>query len=180
MAHGYWEPHSSSIDFCEPNYLLTEYIAEPHNVWSSALIPLMALTGYLYSNPTHEKRFSVMYLVLGLVGVGSTALHWTLHWIPQSSDELPMLWVSLSIVYALYTTREQRGSTRSRTLGYLFALIGLLESVIYYTFQQIYIVFVLSIVVCTAAVVAWLLWLVRGFNTHTHHRERGFNTHIHH
>jgi hypothetical protein len=91
-------------------------------------------------------------------------------------------------VYALYTTREQRGSPRSRsvctslhnhnttstplpylpliltftpfrTLGCLFALIGLLESVIYYTFQQIYIVFVMSIVVCTAAVVAWLLWL---------------------
>ena len=29
---GYWEPHSSSVEFCEPNYILTPYVAEPHNV----------------------------------------------------------------------------------------------------------------------------------------------------
>eukprot|EP01035_Chromulina_nebulosa_P032764 gene32764-43792_t len=94
---GYWEPHSSSVEFCEPNYALTPYVAEPHNVshvicdvykaWSSIFIFVIAVNGLFYGNPLDEIRVSLMFIALALVGIGSTALHSTLHWFWQSSDE---------------------------------------------------------------------------------------------
>eukprot|EP01036_Dinobryon_divergens_P034516 gene34516-44607_t len=85
---GYWEPHSSSVEFCEPNYALTPYVAEPHNAWSSIFIFVIAVNGLFYGNPLDEIRVSLMFIALALVGIGSTALHSTLHWFWQSSDEL--------------------------------------------------------------------------------------------
>jgi dihydroceramidase len=156
---GYWEPHSSSVEFCEPNYQWTIYCAEPHNVWSSAVITAMAVVGYLYSNPSQENRFRVMYLILGAVGIGSMALHTTLHWLPQSSDEVPMLWVGLSEIYALYTVKEERNSPRSQALGYAFLGLAVIVTIIYYKYRQIYFVFLLTVILNSAAVTLWLVWL---------------------
>lgn len=75
---GHWLPHTSSIDFCEPDYLLNHYVAEPFNVVSSIFIAMLGLCGLLYSNPTQEAMFSVQFLVVIAVGLGSVLLHTTL------------------------------------------------------------------------------------------------------
>ena len=94
---GFWEPHSASIDFCESNYLHSNYIVEIHNTWSSILgISSFGAVGILFANPTNELRHFIAYFVLILIGVGSAGLHGTLNWIYQSSDELPMISVILS------------------------------------------------------------------------------------
>ena len=89
---GYWEPHTSSVDFCEPNYFVSQYIAEPHNVWSSFYMVLIGVVGILIGNPLHEWRAVFQYGGLSVVGLGSMALHATLNSVWQSSDEVPMLW----------------------------------------------------------------------------------------
>ena len=96
MESGFWTPHSSSVDFCEPNYVLSNYIAEPFNSISSLFIFYLGCIGLRYSNPTHEARFSCMYIILMLIGLGSTALHCTLSWLPQSSDEVKCIIEALS------------------------------------------------------------------------------------
>lgn len=91
-AEGYWLPHTSSVDFCEPNYNLTYYIAEPHNVWSSFYLVVLGAIGIYIGNPLHERRVIAQYVALSVVGLGSMALHATLHAAWQSADEVPMLW----------------------------------------------------------------------------------------
>ena len=94
MTPRYWEPHSSSVDFCETNYLHFDHVVEWHNSWSSLLgISFFGLIGIIYNNPTNEVRNVLAYLILLLIGVGSVGLHSTLHWMFQSSDELPMLYI---------------------------------------------------------------------------------------
>jgi len=68
---GYWLPHSSSIDFCETNYLHSTYIAECHNVWSSiAGLTVIGIIGLLHGNPLNEKRVLVLYVILAIIGLG--------------------------------------------------------------------------------------------------------------
>lgn len=153
---GFWAPHTSSVDFCEPNYLITPYIAEFHNSWSSALITVLSVIALCYGNPTGEFRFTIMFLIMGSVGIGSVGLHTTLHWLPQSSDELPMLWASLSMLYALCVMREPKKSSKVQMYGAVFLLIGIVESVIYYSFRQIYAVFIVSIITSSIIVITWM------------------------
>ena len=55
---GFWSPHTSSIDFCEPNYAHTSHVVEPHNVWSSLVgLSLVGAFGLKYGNPTAETRY---------------------------------------------------------------------------------------------------------------------------
>jgi dihydroceramidase len=158
-SEGYWLPHTSSVNFCEPDYFVSDYIVEFHNTWSSILITVLAIIGYLYGNPTKELRFSVMYFFVAVVGIGSTLLHGTMHWFFQSSDEIPMLWGSLSNLYGLCVMNEDRGSSRSRTYAWIFFTIGMLQTIVYYTFQQFYASFIIVFVTSSACVTTWTAYL---------------------
>jgi hypothetical protein len=89
-------PHSPSITNLfvhtfpytgEANYAHLNSIVELHNTWSSiAGISLFGLIGLWKGNPTREIRYSLGYIILFLIGLGSAGLHGTLHWIFQSSD----------------------------------------------------------------------------------------------
>lgn len=62
-------------------------MVEFHNTWSSlAGISLFGVIGLWKGNPTKEIRYTLGYIVLLMIGVGSAGLHGTLHWIFQSSD----------------------------------------------------------------------------------------------
>ena len=171
---GFWEPHTSSIDFCEPNYALSPYVAEPHNALSSLLgISLLGLVGIARGNPTGETRFYLLYLVLTLVGLGSFALHVTLHWAPQSSDELPMIYLVALQIYCCLETyspppptprggspgggrgpldrRVRRfprsgggGVRRPALLPSLLTALCLAETALYFRFREAYAVFLSS------------------------------------
>ena len=159
MRLGRWEPHTSSVDFCEVNYLHFENIAELHNTWSSLLITAIAVLGFTFSNPTKEWRFSVMYLILGSIGVGSALLHSTLHWIPQSSDEVPMLWQTLSFTYNLMLMNQPAGSQLSLAYGGGFVLIAAAQTFVYYRYQQTYTVFLFSFAFYSLINTIWMGYL---------------------
>ncbi|VEU34403.1 unnamed protein product [Pseudo-nitzschia multistriata] len=148
---GYWEPHSSSIDFCEANYLLSHLVVEPHNALSSLWgLSLFGLVGIYWGNPTGELRFHVAYGILVLIGVGSAALHGTLHWVFQSSDELPMIYL---VIAGLYCCLENDATTpKYPWLPHIFVALGVANTLVYFRFQKIYIVFLLTFASMTLAV----------------------------
>ena len=175
---GYWEPHTSSIDFCETNYLHSSYIAEPHNLFSSLWgLSLLGLIGIYYGNPTGEIRFKIAYGILILIGIGSAALHGTLNWVFQSADELPMIYLVISALYCLielgddddvtvpiplpsqqkYNNNNSNNSNNNnKVLKYpwlprILVVLGIINTLIYFRFQQIYIVFLLTFIVMIMA-----------------------------
>ena len=173
---GYWEPHTSSIDFCETNYLHSSYIAEPHNLFSSLWgLSLLGLIGIYYGNPTGEIRFKIAYGILILIGIGSAALHGTLNWVFQSADELPMIYLVISAMYCLIElgdddditvpipspsqqkyNNNNNSNNNNKVLKYpwlprIFVVLGIINTLIYFRFQQIYIVFLLTFIVMIMA-----------------------------
>jgi dihydroceramidase len=152
---GYWEPHTSSVDFCEPNYAVSPYVAEFHNVWSSLILTGFGVFGMLYSNPTNEWCIRTMYLTLAIVGLGSVGLHGTLHWLLQSSDEVPMLWQILSFIHVLWICRQGDAKVDKWSIGLSFFGLAFVQTFLYYTFQQIYAVFIVSMILYVALIVFW-------------------------
>lgn len=155
-AAGYWEPHTSSVDFCESNYLHSSYVAEIHNVWSSLLgITSWGVLGLwqTYTRtafPLREIRTRIAFSLLILIGIGSMGLHGTLHWIFQSSDELPMLYAVLCGAFAVLhvdddanDTSLERRSARRTAVWFAFGL-AFVNTVFYYTLQHVYAVFLVT------------------------------------
>ncbi len=157
---GYWEPHTSSIDFCEPNYLLTSYIAEPHNAFSSLAITALGLIGLLYGNPTQELRFAVMYIFFATVGLGSFALHTTLGWLTQSLDEVPMNWVNTTYIYCLIEMQAPNTSKRIRNVEWYLVALAMIQTIVYYQMRTWYLFFVITYSSTAAAVLLWSGYLV--------------------
>lgn len=96
---GYWEPitgmvHIASIDWCEINYQITDYIVEFWNAFSSlSFVAIGILNIYVLrkiKGTSLEKFISFLYIVVGL---GSALFHGTLKYHYQLWDEIPMLWV---------------------------------------------------------------------------------------
>lgn len=156
---GFWEPHSASIDFCEPNYLSTHYVAEFHNAWSSLFFVLVAMIGYIYSNPMSELRVSLMFGMLAGIGIGSCALNSTLHWIWQSSDEVPMLWICLNLLFCLVNYKGKIGADTTKSTV-AFVCLGVILTAVYYTYQNIYAYFIASYTLLVTVIISWSIYLV--------------------
>lgn len=99
---GYWSPSTSSIDWCERNYVITSYIAEFWNCISS--FSMCILGGILFVRGLCnrvETRFLMSSLGLAFVGLGSAYFHGTLTHLGQMADELPMVYSMIIWWYIL-------------------------------------------------------------------------------
>ena len=142
---GFWEPHTASIDFCESNYLMTDLAVEPHNVWSSLVaFTLLGVVGIVYGNPTREWRTFLVYFILQIIGLGSAGLHATLHWFFQSFDELPMIFLVICSFYAVLEVDSAKGERKYPHLAEYLILLSCASTAIYYSFQQMYAVFLVT------------------------------------
>ena len=83
------------------------------------------------------------------------ALHTTLHATWQASDELPMLFVTLSILYVIVEMKSSIGSYSIKGLNYMFLTLASLNSYIYFKFQAIYGVFLASYISSVVLIVFW-------------------------
>lgn len=102
-----------------------------------------------------------MFLVLASVGLGSVGLHASLHWLYQSSDEVPMLWQILTFLHMLWINNNvKREHQQSSTPGLVFLLLAVVQTVLYYSFQQIYAVFIGSVILYTVVIVLWFHALI--------------------
>ena len=125
---GYWGPKTSTMDFCEPNYEHSHYVAELYNTITSIPIFLVGLSGVLLSKSQRLGREQMLcYTMVAIVGIGSVAFHATLLRTGQVLDEVPMLWATLTLIYAAYQHRGDR--RRRRAMGLVptskrLALVG--------------------------------------------------------
>ena len=107
---GFWGTPTSTVDFCEPNYAVSHFVAEFWNAVTSIPIALVGLSGMVLSRRQQlgAEQFSC-YAVVCIVGLGSIAFHATLMRTGQVLDEVPMLWVSLTLIYgACQHVRDRR------------------------------------------------------------------------
>jgi dihydroceramidase len=161
-----WEPHTSSIDFCESNYLVSNHIVEYHNTWSSFIgILLFGIFGLLKNNHMDETRNVVSYLILVFTGAGSAGLHGTLHWFFQSADELPMVYLLLSFCFSCAEYDAPVGKPNYPQLPKLLGSLTLINTAIYYCFQKFFIVFVISFAAEVFAIFAWMVRIVYGYKS---------------
>lgn len=161
-ALGYWLPHTSSIDFCEPDYLLSNYVAEPFNVVSSMFIVMLGVCGLMHSNPTGEAMFSLQFVIIIAVGLGSMLLHTTLQAFPQSLDEVPMMWFNVLSYYIIMNMKKDRRSMSQGifsvdSVGAIFFSLAAVETYVYYAMRWLYATFLFVYISTTLGVNVWCI-----------------------
>jgi len=114
----FWGPVTSSHDWCEANYVYTNYIAEFWNTISSIPISAFGVFGMwiTFNSPQKTFRWSFILAYFGLfiIGLGSALFHATLLFEAQMADEFPMILASL--VYA-YIVLDVQFVTWKRTMS---------------------------------------------------------------
>ncbi|KAJ7996075.1 hypothetical protein DPEC_G00233310 [Dallia pectoralis] len=165
---GYWGRPTSTLDWCEENYVVSFYIAEFWNTVSNLIMilpPIYAAT-QTYKDGL-ELRYVCSFLGLSAVGIGSWCFHMTLQYEMQLLDELPMIYSTCVFVYCLYECFKQEN-----TLGLfpiiLLLIFSFLVSVVYLQWKEpvfhqvMYGALVACLVVRSIFIVIWVYpWLQR-------------------
>ncbi|KAL3235316.1 Alkaline ceramidase YPC1 [Nakaseomyces bracarensis] len=103
-GEGFWGPVTSTIDWCEENYVVSHYVAEWSNTVTNTIFIMSALyTIYCVLRNRFETRFLLIGLTYCLVGVGSWLFHMTLKYRFQLLDELPMIYAMCVPCWSLIT-----------------------------------------------------------------------------
>lgn len=113
---GYWEDATSTIDWCEENYVVSYYVAEAMNTISNSVFILLAIFAIVSAiRNKHEVRFAIIGLGFMLVGVGSWLFHMTLKYEFQLMDELPMIYATCVPVWSIFS--EGKNTRTSWLIG---------------------------------------------------------------
>lgn len=119
---GYWEPQTSTLNWCEEDYNITFYCAEMVNTATNLIFIYLGYKGIknclLYSHPS---VFILAYLGYMVIGLGSMAFHATLKYEMQLADELPMIYTTCIMGYANFSYR-QSGAVRLGVAAFFGAL----------------------------------------------------------
>ncbi|KAJ3147820.1 Alkaline ceramidase 3 [Geranomyces variabilis] len=131
---GYWGPVTSSIDWCEENYIVSRVVAEFWNSLSNAgffVLPFIGLFFCIRTKP--ELRFYLSHLALMVVGFGSFCFHSTLKHEAQLLDELPMT-VATCLYTWIYLDMFRAKSSQANMA--ILALVGVLTSAAYLLLKE--------------------------------------------
>lgn len=105
---GFWGKPTSTLDWCEENYVENYYIAEFWNTVSNLMMIIPGLFGILhYSRNGFEPQYILSNFSLFFVGIGSWMFHMTLWFEMQLLDELPMIYGTCVFLYTLAHRRSQ-------------------------------------------------------------------------
>ena len=121
--NGFWGPVTATIDWCEPNYVVSQYVAEFFNTTSCIVHLLLGVGGCVSCLwmrcmcncvflmwiliVVAEWRFFIAHCATIVIGLGSIAFHGTLLFECQLFDELPMLYGALVFFY-IVTENERK------------------------------------------------------------------------
>ncbi|KAL2799591.1 ceramidase [Aspergillus keveii] len=107
---GYWEPVTSTLNWCEEDYYATKYSAEIVNTLTNLLFMLLGVKGILSCRRNgHDTIFEVAYYGYLLVGTGSFLFHSTLKYPMQLVDELSMIYTTCLMCYASFSYSKPTG-----------------------------------------------------------------------
>lgn len=129
---GYWGYTTSTLDWCEENYIVLRYVAEFWNTISNVLLVVLPLC-LIYSY--YKQGLAYIHIVavfsLFMVGIGSTLFHGTLLYEMQMLDELPMLIAASFLVFNMMTITTADGSVWKLLVGLIISLFCISAIVIY-------------------------------------------------
>lgn len=130
--NGFWGTPTSTIDWCEENYVVSSYIAEALNTTTNAMFIVLASFAifHAYKNKL-EPRFVFTAFGFLLVGVGSWLFHMTLRYQFQLLDELPMIYATCIPFWSVFSEFK----TKRQSLGvalFIFMAANLLTAIYLY------------------------------------------------
>ena len=140
IAGGFWGEVTATVDWCEPNYEWSQYVAEPMNTVSNLSFVVMGLIGASHEYMQRSRKiFMYMYLTVASIGFGSMAFHGTLTLLGQEFDELPMVWFILGLIAVQMqdTVIIPSYKITTTTLTILYAMIYSVCH-IYFRFVQVF------------------------------------------
>lgn len=126
---GFWGRPTSTIDWCEENYVVTHYIAEAVNTITNAAFIILAC--YAWRNARKfklEQRFLYSCYGFMLVGVGSWLFHMTLKYHFQLLDELPMIYATCIPLWSTFTWATSKQFERKAAFS-IFCGVALLTAI---------------------------------------------------
>jgi len=126
---GYWGVKNANVNWCEEDYVFTEYVAELINSLSSLTIVLNGIYGY-WAHPFAETRFKAAFTAMWIVGFGSCAFHGTLWRSMQLLDELPMIWGNSIFIYILYTMEDKEDKTHTPLICILTVVTAIMTALV--------------------------------------------------
>ncbi|RKP21096.1 alkaline phytoceramidase [Rozella allomycis CSF55] len=96
----HWGCPTATIDWCERNYDTFSMIAEFFNTVSNLPYIVFGLLGiYNIFHYQLKKRFTISYIAVCFVGLGSLLFHLTLNHTMQMLDEIPMIYAASIFLY---------------------------------------------------------------------------------
>ncbi|KAF5601772.1 YPC1-alkaline ceramidase [Fusarium pseudocircinatum] len=106
---GFWGQPTSTLNWCEEDYVISHYAAEITNTLTNALFIALGVRGVRNClKYQHDTIFVIAYLGYLLVGCGSFAFHATLSYPMQLVDELSMIYTTSILCYAIFTHDRSR------------------------------------------------------------------------
>ena len=112
-TQGFWGPKTATVNWCEADYVVTQYVAEWWNTLSSFTIVFYGILGFYKHYKSAEVRYLAAFLFFTIVGCGSAAFHGSLLRSMQMMDELPMIWGNMIFFYILISIEDKKGRTRN-------------------------------------------------------------------
>lgn len=106
---GLWGRVTSSVDWCELNYVHFNWIAEFWNSMSSFAMVGVGLAGIFWNRKVLEPRFLLAFFFVALLGLGSVLFHASLKHETQMCDELPMLYAVFTTLYIVLDDKMREG-----------------------------------------------------------------------
>ena len=136
---GYWGPVTSSIDWCERNYVVSFFVGEWWSTLSNSLAIVLALWGMCVAlRHGCELRFVATYANIALVGIGSVAFHGTLTHIGQQGDETPMIFSAacwMVVIWFMDPVYEARHPGLFRRCAWVAAVLCCVFACTHYVYR---------------------------------------------
>ncbi|KAF4502484.1 YPC1-alkaline ceramidase [Fusarium agapanthi] len=132
---GFWGQPTSTLNWCEEDYVISHYAAEITNTLTNVLFIALGVRGVRNClKYQHDTVFVIAYLGYLLVGCGSFAFHATLSYPMQLVDELSMIYTTSILCYAIFT--HDRSRLFSILLGISLVLLSISITAYYHYIQD--------------------------------------------
>ncbi|TMW57007.1 hypothetical protein Poli38472_002932 [Pythium oligandrum] len=137
VVHGYWGEPTAMIDWCEPNYEYSFYIAEFWNTISNLLFVILGIYGLSRTmKEGFEWRFHMQFIAVIVTGLGSAMFHGTLQLVHQQCDETPMVWTMLIGIYIIYNNEIRRAGLSDRLVVSVLTAAGIIFAIVHAIYRS--------------------------------------------
>ncbi|KAK2731302.1 hypothetical protein FQN57_003457 [Myotisia sp. PD_48] len=155
---GYWNPVTSTLNWCEEDYYATEYAAEIVNTVTNLLFIYLGIKGFRSCRKNgHDLIFQISFLGYLVVGLGSLLFHSTLKYPMQLLDELSMIYTTCFMCYATFS--YSKSSTYRLVLGVGLTALAIFIT-LYYHYLQNPVFHQNAYAILTAVVIFRSMWMM--------------------